>query len=288
MKGALKVPLALAAILAAAAIAAPLLARVVPFSFERILTRSVMVLFLAWVFLVEMRGRPEVLARLAGSGRAGERARDFTAGFLTGALGLAVFAGIALACGAKVWEPRLAGKFLPYSFSKYLAGALAVGFLEEFFFRGWLFGRVLGSLPARARLALASLIYAATHFLRARDLDLGSAPGVLDSVRVYAGILGRFLHPDWRFALGMIGLFLFGWLLAWLFVATGSLFLSIGLHAGAVFWIRADGVWLQINPAWPEWLFGDKNYYVGVLTWAFMALLALLLARVYLPSRKRA
>ncbi len=286
MNRALRTSLALAAILAAAALFAPLAARVLPFSFERILTRTVTILFLAWVFLVELRHDRNDLAKLVGSGDARLRAKDFAAGFLAGAVGLALFSLIAVACGAKVWEPRLEGKFLPLSFSKYLAGALAVGFVEEFFFRGWLFGVAFARLPLRSRIVLSSSIYAATHFLRTRDMALGAAPGILDSLRVYAGILHRFIHPDWRFVLGMIGLFLFGWLLAKLFTASGSLFLSIGLHAGAVFWIRSDGVWLQINPAVPEWLFGDKNYYAGILTWAFMAVLALGIWKAYLPFRK--
>ena len=69
---------------------------------------------------------------------------------------------------------------------------------------------------------------------------------------------------------GLIGLLLIGIVLSYAFARTGTLYLSIGLHAGWVIAIKTVRVFGDYRAESLGWLFGssDPKIVSGVVTWA--------------------
>jgi membrane protease YdiL (CAAX protease family) len=117
-----------------------------------------------------------------------------------------------------------------------LLSGLAVGLLEEFFFRGPLQGGMRQRLPLWPSALLIGLFYAVVHFIRPAPLQ-GGVLDITSSLRMLAdGLakLGQFdTFADSFFALVAAGIFL-----SLLRERTGSLAMAIGVHAGWVTVIR--------------------------------------------------
>lgn len=115
-----------------------------------------------------------------------------------------------------------------------LSAAVVAG-LEELFFRGVVFGALRQSLSLTAAILGSSVIYAAPHFLarveHAGPVAWSSGFALLPAM--LAGIVapGNLAPAGLTLAVG-------GAVLALAYQRTGSLWFSIGLHAGWVFWLK--------------------------------------------------
>ena len=86
------------------------------------------------------------------------------------------------------------------------------------------------------------------------------------------------LVPDLRL---MVGLFLFAWLLAYLYLRTGTLWAPLGLHTSIVFGSKLMKKIFDRIPDFPEWLLGDSRFLVsGVFTWMLLLLTIALMTRI--------
>ena len=76
---------------------------------------------------------------------------------------------------------------------------------------------------------------------------------------------------------GLIGLLLIGIVLSYAFARTGTLYLSIGLHAGWVIAIKTVRVFGDYRAENLGWLFGssDPKIVSGVVTWAGIILVGI-------------
>ncbi len=116
--------------------------------------------------------------------------------------------------------------------------AIAVAVIEEILFRGVLFGGLRGSLGILQAMLLSSAVYAIVHFMDRppAPVAVGWDSG-LEAVRqMLAGSLSLA-----RLVPGFFTLFAAGTLLAWMYQRTGTLYFSMGLHSGWVFWIKMRG-----------------------------------------------
>ncbi len=151
---------------------------------------------------------------------------------------------------------------------KALLTALTVGFLEEIFFRGVIFKGLLEDWRPATAFAVSSLFYAGIHFLKpADDISLaGIDPWA--GMRYLSGAFQPFLDLVTLFP-GLFGLFLIGMVLSYAFFRTGSLYLSIGLHAGWVFAIKTIRVYGDYRREELGWLFGssDPKLVSGIAGW---------------------
>lgn len=116
-----------------------------------------------------------------------------------------------------------------------LLSACVVAVIEEFLFRGVILGLAAKSLGRWPAILLASVAFAGVHFLRpGRQIDetvswwsgFAQIPQVLDGA-----------PPPVLMALGFLSLVAAGFVLGYAAVATRSLWLPIGLHAG---WIMSQ------------------------------------------------
>ena len=228
--------IALIAGLAAAVIIAPIAAAAVAaiglrFPFPRIFDRTVMVTLLAAMLVW---ARPMGFLELLRDGFAAPRANLARgAGGLAIALAaIATLFAIAIASGAH--GGAIAGtRNLAARAARFLVPAIAIGLIEEGFFRAFLLGGMRRDFGPRVALVASSVFYAAAHLVRSPQhyYLIGFHAGAgLSNLAASAAQLG---HPI-AAAPTLIGLFLLGMVLGEAFLLTGTVWFSVGLHAGFV------------------------------------------------------
>jgi membrane protease YdiL (CAAX protease family) len=159
--------------------------------------------------------------------------------------------------GAYTWNPPSAGAMVGIILRTGLA-ACVVGLLEEFFFRGVVYGALRKSMRWWGAALWASVFYALLHFaqpappLGVVHVQWFSGWDLLRQVPG-AGVGWSNLWPS-------IGtLFLAGLLLCRLYAQRGDLYFSIGLHAGWV-WVMLMGFELmEREPEVHPFLFGTSG-----------------------------
>ncbi len=199
------------------------------FPFPRIFDRTVMVTLLAAMLLCS---RSMGFGALISEGFAAPRANlpRFSIGLAIAIAAIATLFALAFAsgAGASVSYGALAARAL-----KFVVPAIAIAVIEEGFFRAFLLGGMRGDFGARAALIVTSVIYAVVHLVRspAHYYLVGFHPAAgLQNLCASAAQLG---HPIVA-APTLIGLFLLGMVLGQAFLTTGTVWFSIGLHAGFV------------------------------------------------------
>lgn len=167
---------------------------------------------------------------------------------------------------------------------KALITAALVGFLEELFFRGVLFKGLLEDARPATAFMIANVLYAASHFFKPPENFQPSGLDPLAGFRFVGASLERFLDPA-AILPGLVGLFIIGVVLSYALLRTGSLYLSIGLHAGWVFAIKMMSDFGAFTRDDLGWAFGAKPKIVsGVVTWVGIALVGVV---VYCMTRKK-
>lgn len=161
-------------------------------------------------------------------------------------LGFVVAGGTLLLLGAfyvgQGWyEPRDAGKTLTKILLQALGTGFAVGFLEEFVFRGALQAVLAKVLKPVALFLLLAIFFAVIHFFNApHGLEIGTVTagtGFWMIGRIFQYFFSQFADPYFLLAEFAV-LFAIGLVLGYTRMKTGSLWLGIGLHAGWVFGVK--------------------------------------------------
>jgi len=171
---------------------------------------------------------------------------------------LAFAAMMLLGCAALFAGDRVWDGFAWPDLLKPLAVGVGVGVFEELLFRGVIFGALRREWGVARALWASSLLYAVLHFW--------SAP---PTSKEFAAVL-----------LALVSLTGLGALLTWCYVRSGSLFLAIGVHAGAVAALRMLLTMTEGSRGDLGWLFGSGAFVLvnGAAAWPALALLWLALA----------
>ena len=247
--------------------------------FEKIATRLFQLLALgAVIVLVRRLG----LVSRRDWGYDAPRARwlgAFASGCAAGLLTMLPVSLSMLALGVRALDPDLTSRALLHATAAGLGSGLAVGFLEETFFRGLMQGAVLRDLrrPLTA-IGLVSIVYAALHFLARAHIPHESVSWH-SGLDLLTGVTANFTDPsgviDSFLALVAVGLLL-GLATWW----TGNIALAVGLHAGWVWMMRSTVGITHVDTTGPRaWLISRSDGYTGwlVLGWT-LALTALAVA----------
>jgi membrane protease YdiL (CAAX protease family) len=199
------------------------------FPFPRIFDRTVMFALLGamliWSHSMGFTG-------LIREGFAAPRANLWRAlvGLAIAATAIAILFGLVFATGAGA---NVSFGALMIRALKFVLPAIAIGLIEEGFFRAFLLGGMRRDFGPRIALVVSSALYAVVHLVRSpsRYYLTGLHPGAgLQNLGASAAQLG---HPLVA-APTVIGLFLLGMVLGTAFLRTGTVWFSIGLHAGFV------------------------------------------------------
>ncbi|MBU3759866.1 MAG: CPBP family intramembrane metalloprotease [Candidatus Omnitrophica bacterium] len=286
MKSFLKILGLMLGILLLSAFLAPILFQFLPFKFERILNRLIMIFTLAaavWAVAARRFSFPLEGLRWKGFGW-----RGFLSAFAAGFLTLISVSAVKSLLGMVSFDLSLRD---PWAWTERilmsLASALVIGVIEELFFRGFIFSslRKNRKVSFLAALILTNIFYSLIHFTGGKKVFIGPDPDFADSLKVLSAPLLNLM--DWQAVLpGAVGLFLFGIILSILFARTGSLYPCIGLHAGCVFFLKMDGVLIRHEDRLPAWVFGSGQNYDGLIGWAAIILLGILLGMYYKSEKK--
>ena len=272
MKSFLKFLLVFGAILFLSAFLAPLLFRFLPFKFERIFNRLIMIFSITAAFFFVRIGR-ETFIRYGMDWRS-DSFQLFGKGFGLGAFTLALLISAEVFAGAAAWsvKPFQAGLYAAV-LSKALLTGVVVGLIEEFFFRGFIYSWIKDrwGWPAILSVGMTSVFYSLIHFVSRNRPFIGPHPEFMDSLKLMTAPFMAFqMWPElWPHALG---LFLFGIVLNLTSIRTGSLYPSIGLHAGCVFFVKSDALFVEFldtgSRVWPGSAMVD-----GLAGWIFLLFL---------------
>ena len=159
-------------------------------------------------------------------------------------LAVALVAALALLCLWAGWLEWRAGAALA-GLGRIALTAAAVSGVEEVVFRGVILGLCLWSLPRFGSIALTTVLFVVVHFIKPSKTEI--AP---EAVRWWSGLTEtlRFTEgvpPGMLLLFGAASLFVAGWILGSAAVATRSLWLPIGLHAGWVFAQQTSNLFLR-------------------------------------------
>ncbi|MDA9101253.1 CPBP family intramembrane metalloprotease [Omnitrophica bacterium] len=277
MKSFLKFVTILFGIVLLSAVLAPLIYAWFPvFKFERIFNRLIMIGVIAASILF-VRIRKETLAGYGLSWKP-ESFYSFGTAFATAFLILVLYAGIRLGVGNAQWAPSTfsaVGWIWKGLFC--FGAALLIGVIEEFFFRGFVFRSLEKKLKRGipTSLILTSIFYSLVHFVNHEKPFIDKTPTFVDSLRLVGAPFSSYLHMN-DYWMAVAGLLLFGAVLNWLVIRSGSLYPAIGMHAGAVFFMKLDGFFIHIPPSENVW-FGSNQVYDGILGWFFILFLGILI-----------
>jgi membrane protease YdiL (CAAX protease family) len=200
--------------------------------------------------------------------RTPQRWANLRFGIFVGLVMVAAYASILIATGTVsrtgVGFLNLAGRSVDL-----ILGALFAALLEEYLFRGVFFRGMLRDWGSTVAIAVSGSLFAILHCINGGfRVEPGWDPTV--GYRLFAMYFmtdGSPL-PDLRL---MVGLFLFAWLLAYLYLRTGTIWAPLGLHWGIVFGSKLMKKIFDRVPDFPEWLLGDSRFLVsGVATWALL------------------
>lgn len=163
-----------------------------------------------------------------------------------------------------------------------LLSALAVGVLEEFLFRGALFGALRQRQSFAPAALCSSALYALLHFL-AKPEHSGAVEWN-SGLMVLGQMLAGFTHVE-EMVPAFLNLLLLGCLLALVLERTGSLLAPIGLHAGIVFWLKTYNFMTKPANGASTWFSGTDKAIDGWATTLVLVLIFLLIEQT-LPRRK--
>ena len=258
----------------------PRLSEALDFPFDRVMRRVVLVVTLLALFLDRRRLNIRSLASMGLARRPGWGSL-LARGWLLGVGSLSLMLLVMFFMSNRAVEPDYSGawELVTGVASAFIAGAV-VGLIEEVFFRGFVLRSFLADLGGAAAVFWTSVFYAIVHFFNAADLPAPAGFAPLYGFKALAYFFQPLLSPaEW--IPGFIGLLLVGVVLAVACIRSRSLYLAIGLHAGWVFAIKGEGLFLsRINRHTAEWFFGGGEVVTGVFGWIMLLAMLLVVRRI--------
>ena len=253
------------------------------YDFGKVMRRILMITALL-VFLVFRKSLKMGTLMFAGLKAETGWCRQF---FLGGSLAigsLLIFYLIALFFGASMvhCDYHSPGAVISKVLTYLLIGCL-IGFIEEVFFRGFLLKAFMEDMSVPLAICVSSLIYSLLHFFQA-DYPVSRGLQVFVGVKTITAFFKPLFFQFMENVPAMVGLFLIGVVLSYAYIKTKSLYLSIGLHSGWVFMMKADGIFLVRIRERLGWLFGDSQLVTGVLAWLLLLCIFFVIRKIYRNS----
>ena len=200
--------------------------------------------------------------------RGPRKLKNLGLGFLLGFGSLAVVAALDVASGARAFNlAHPAAEIAKQVFGAVLT-AVIVAVLEEILFRGALYGGLRKTLLWPVALLISSALYASLHFLGRAEMtgDMHWYSGLAILPAMLQGLVDPAQLVPAFFTLTVAGL-----ILGLSYQRTGTLYLSMGLHAGWIFWLKFYKFITMPGPHAPASIWGTDKFIDG---WVAVSILA--------------
>jgi len=160
-----------------------------------------------------------------------------------------------------------------------LLGGLAVGFIEETFFRGALYSGMRRRTGLWQTALFSALLFAALHFIRPQPFPPGEVIGWTSGFSLLAGAFDAYSGVAmWD---SFVALVTVGILLTLVRALDGSIALAVGLHAGWVLVIKlGKTMTVGVKDSPLAYLTGTYDHVIG---WLVTGWLVLLIAAIWRP-----
>ena len=258
------------AILLAPALHALLSRGGLPLPFSRVF-RYLLLALLMTALCVTLRPWNDIPPDLYGLRGPNARPRLALYGAATAIALLVALAGIDALAGNLAWDRVRGPGLVRHRLFQAIGRGIVLGLAEEFFFRGWFFGRLRRrSGDVRAAVVVA-LVFGAIHAFRESDAPRHAAASSLGALRILGSWAGNLV--DWEdFGPSCLSLALLSLLLTGAFLRWRTLWFGVGLHGAAVAWLPLHSA-ATMRSVERDWL-GSKWLYDGVPGWVLLSLLA--------------
>lgn len=208
--------------------------------------------------------------------------KDLLSGWLSGFLILLLLSAVLLLLGVRVAKPPVE-ELLFLLFKTTLVALLAgllIGFIEETFFRGGLFGVIRKHHGFTTTLLLSSLFYAGLHFINPLPLAGDEAEAWYSGLLILSGAFDQ--YGDWAIFDSFLALFGLGAFFAVVRERTGNIAYCIGLHAGFVFVIKMvrSFTYVDVSNTFSP-LVGNYDGMIGYLSATGMLIYTLIVYRYW-------
>jgi len=236
--------------------------------FHRFVNRSLLLVALCWLWPLAYYCRLDSW-RTVGLKREPGWLKQAGKGFLLGFASLGVIAAGSVLAGNRVLVFNGELSAIASALATAAGTAVLVSFLEELLYRGVVFGALRQVYHWSIALVASSALYSIVHFFQ--------KPAFTDEVTWLSGLkflptmMAGFIDPA-VVVPGFFVLLLAGAVLAAVYQRRGTLFFSMGVHAGWIFWLKSYGVFTRNGPAPNLALWGSGKMIDG-----WMACLVLLL-----------
>jgi uncharacterized protein len=192
--------------------------------------------------------------------RGKNKRKDFVLGTVMSLLCLALYAIGLFALDIYSMKEEISQSFVRIV-SGIIFTALAVSFLEELFFRGFLYQLCRREWGIQKALIFNCLFFAVVHFLK-------PLPSAMKEVDYLSGFkllgLAFYQFSSTEFIPYFVLLVLLAAMLCWSLERTKNLWLAIGIHAGLILGIQLFGEITRYKSALPQWYFGGGDIKQGV------------------------
>ncbi|MEW6157512.1 MAG: CPBP family intramembrane glutamic endopeptidase [Verrucomicrobiota bacterium] len=234
--------------------------------FHRFVNRSIILMALIglWPFLrsLGIKSWPDV-----GFTKSPQRLRLLGLGLLFGLVSLAMIALIVTGVGAREWNFDRTVPQIARHLANAILAAVMVSWIEELIFRGALVSAFRKEMGWVSAVLLSSAIYAWVHFFQ--------RPPPPEQVHWFTGLVvfGEMMRGlvEWNLLVpAFFNLLLAGLILGLAFVRSGSLYFSIGLHAGWIFWLKSYGFFTRDTGAGINQLWGSGKLIDGWVAFAVL------------------
>ena len=197
-----------------------------------------------------------------------------TIGLAIALMVIAILFALALVDGA---AGAITGGALVLRAAEFILPAIVIGVIEEGFFRAFLLSGMRRDFGPRGALIASSAFYAAAHLVRSPKHYYATgfhADAGLSNLAASAAQLG---HPIIAAPM-LIGLFLLGMVLGKAFLLTGTVWFSVGLHAGLVIGAKIWRLFAHGDAPVSRWIAGPGPVPLIAAPAAWMIAIALLVA----------
>ncbi|MDD5644218.1 MAG: type II CAAX endopeptidase family protein [bacterium] len=195
-------------------------------------------------------------------------AKKYLYGLLSGVLSLCIVLTVFYFTRLRYPDPDFSWSSLCGKAVSAVLIAAGVSTFEEFVFRGYLFSKIKKYSSAKISFWTVVVIFALLHLIKPVCVE------------------GEKFFPE-HFA-GMMGILVVSYVLMDSRIRTGSLFFPMGIHAGWVFIMKIDGIFLDVpthySDVWFLPFFGSAEYFEGgLVSCFFLAIVAVFLTKKVYP-----